>query len=483
MRFRSSGYVIEKRDKTGGGQWMPAVQYISPYSTSCLVPKLIEGHEYEFRVRAENEQGLSEPLSTDKPLLIKSAFGVPSRPGQPEVVDADRDFIKIRWSPPASDGRSPIKGYDIERKDLTKAGRWICLNRDPVNKLDYTDDTVIDGHQYEYRIVAKNAAGPSEPSLPSKPITAKPLKEKPKLHLGGLYDKTIRLKAGEPLRISFPLTGSPTPTVTWKCGGIDIVPTNRIIPSFKDEIVKFDISETKRSDTNKYTVTAKNAHGEDSATIDVLVYDKPGPPQGPMAYPDIKANEITIKWHKPLDDGGSEIINYRIEKCDANSDFWASVSGFCPGNQFEFKVKGLTEGKNYKFRVCAENSFGVSEPLEGLPVIAKNPFDTPEAPGQPKVTDFGRNHCGLKWTPPLNDGGRPVQGYIIEKREKGYPEWTRVNLAPVPGTEFDVPNLIEDKTYEFRVIAVNEGGAGKPSKPCEPFTARDPKCKSIIEYG
>ena len=37
-------------------------------------------------------------------------------------------------------------------------------------------------------------------------------------------------------------------------------------------------------------------------------------------------------------------------------------------------VKGLENGKNYKFRVKAENVYGVGTPLEGDKITAKNPF-------------------------------------------------------------------------------------------------------------
>lgn len=67
-------------------------------------------------------------------------------------------------------------------------------------------------------------------------------------------------------------------------------------------------------------------------------------------------------------------------------------------------------------------------------------------------------------------------GYIIEKRERGNPDWYKVNSFPTPQTEFSVPNLNEGKTYEFRVTAVNEGGPGKPSKPSNPITAKEQKC-------
>lgn len=43
--------------------------------TSCVIGKLKEGHEYEFRVIAENQNGLGEPLVTEKAVLAKNPFG------------------------------------------------------------------------------------------------------------------------------------------------------------------------------------------------------------------------------------------------------------------------------------------------------------------------------------------------------------------------------------------------------------------------
>lgn len=63
---------------------------------------------------------------------------------------------------------------------------------------------------------------------------------------------------------------------------------------------------------------------------------------------------------------------YLVEKCEVGSDFWQPVPGYCPNTTYT--VRNLEEGKQYKFRVRAENIYGISEPLEGKPVTAKNPF-------------------------------------------------------------------------------------------------------------
>lgn len=53
----------------------------------------------------------------------------------------------------------------------------------------------------------------------------------------------------------------------------------------------------------------------------------------------------------------------------------------------------------------------------------------PGPPGTPTCVSRDRDHIEIKWTPPRNDGGNPVKGYIIERREKGGKrrEWTKIN--------------------------------------------------------
>lgn len=188
---------------------------------------MLEGTKYEFRVSAENLQGRSEPLGTDKPVVAKNQYDVPGKPGRPEATDTDKDHIKIKWSAPISNGGSPIIGYDIERRDRA-TGRWVKLNKEPCRHLEYYDDRVQEGHQYEYRVSAVNAAGNGKPSETSHVITAKPMKEKPKLWLDGIIGRKIKVRAGEPININIPLSGAPTPKVEWAKNTVRIPESNRV---------------------------------------------------------------------------------------------------------------------------------------------------------------------------------------------------------------------------------------------------------------
>jgi serine/threonine protein kinase len=149
----------------------------------------------------------------------------------------------------------------------------------------------------------------------------------------------------------------------------------------------------------------------------------------------------------------------------------------------ECDVQGLIENKEYDFRVAAVNENGEGEWLQGdNSIVAKLPFDAPDAPGEPNVEEVGGDFVSLTWDKPRSDGGGRITGYIIEKKEASADNWTRCNQVPVAANIFNVPNLIEDREYEFRVFAVNEAGESKPSSATRKVKVKDPKAAKVPEF-
>jgi hypothetical protein len=460
-----TGYAIEKKDLDHLGGWVPAVNFIEAYTFTSNVPRLLEGTKYEFRVFAINAQGRSIPLPTDEPVTARAQFDVPGKPGRPYGTDADTMFIRISWKPPSSNGGSQITGYDVERRDLL-GGRWIRLSTRPVSGCDFTDNDVTALHQYEYKVRAHNAAGSGLHSEPSIPVMARPMKAAPKLDLDAM-SRRVRVHAGELINVKIPFFGSPLPTAEWSKESKRVV-TNRFSTRVLEECITFLIDSSCRLDSGVYKLTLTNEYGSDSGNLTVTVLDRPEPPVGPVVYENVDRETVRLRWNPPEDDGGTEVTGYIVEKAEFGLSNWIACSGYTTTT--EYTARGLIEGQKYLFRISAENSVGVSDPLSGKHVEAKSPFDPPGPPGTPIVTSYSPSSATLTWTPPEITGGRPITGYYIEKREQGL-EWNRVNHYPSLSTNYVVSGLCDGSKYEFRIVACNEAGPGAPSRPSEPMVA------------
>lgn len=90
----------------------------------------------------------------------------------------------------------------------------------------------------------------------------------------------------------------------------------------------------------------------------------------------------------------------------------------------------------------------------------------PDSPDKPEVVDWDKDRVDIQWKPPSNNGGSPVQQYIVEKKERGSAMWNEAGKTA--GTSFSATNLKPGVEYEFRVVAVNEAGLSDPSDPTDP---------------
>lgn len=90
----------------------------------------------------------------------------------------------------------------------------------------------------------------------------------------------------------------------------------------------------------------------------------------------------------------------------------------------------------------------------------------------------------LQWKPPTYDGGSPITGYVIEKRDMKRPTWTNAGKTPKDVTEITVEKLLEGSEYMFRVMAENKKGQSKPCETKAPVVVKSPygMCLLIIRF-
>ena len=85
-----------------------------------------------------------------------------------------------------------------------------------------------------------------------------------------------------------------------------------------------------------------------------------------------------IHWKPPADDGGTALTHYIVEcldVTDGNTE-WVQCAETMTADELSAKCVNLKTRHKYKFRVCAFNRLGKSEPglLPGDGVLIKDPW-------------------------------------------------------------------------------------------------------------
>lgn len=294
----------------------------------------------------------STSSSTDTALVSPSTpLNLVASAGNTQVTDS--------WSVPASDGGSPITGYDVYR-GTSPAGESATPIATDLSGTTFTDTGLTNGTTYYYTVAAINAVGaspqsaevsatpaavvPSAPSAPSAPtgLTA----------LAG--NGQVALSWGAPANDGgSPITGYNVYRGTSPGQESDTaVAANVLSSSFTDTGVT-------NGATYYYTVAAVNAVGVSSPSAEASATPQAvaSAPQGLTAT---SGNGIaTLSWSAPTSNGGAAVTGYDVFRGTTSGGESATpiaknVSGTT------FTDTGLTNGTTYFYTVEAINAVGLS---------------------------------------------------------------------------------------------------------------------------
>ncbi|WP_161962387.1 fibronectin type III domain-containing protein [Nocardioides speluncae] len=159
-------YWIEMRDVTAGENWH-RLKYPTD-KTSHTVEYLVNGHTYSFRVRATNMSGDSAPSN------VASARPLPPFPQAPTNLHFSlwgNGELWFAWNPSATANVY----YWIEMRDVTAGEGWRRMPY-PTPNTRFEAKYLTNGHYYEFRVRATNAAGDSAPSnvIQGRPMPPRP---------------------------------------------------------------------------------------------------------------------------------------------------------------------------------------------------------------------------------------------------------------------------------------------------------------------
>ncbi|XP_051781425.1 immunoglobulin-like and fibronectin type III domain-containing protein 1 isoform X4 [Erpetoichthys calabaricus] len=101
-----------------------------------------------------------------------------------------------------------------------------------------------------------------------------------------------------------------------------------------------------------------------------------------------------------------------------------------------------------------KNDSGTAEVATKLIVL-----DKPLSPQGPvEVLENSASCIQIKWRPPRDDGGQPINSYTVERQQVGRNTWVKVGEVPGSTTTFTSDKVDHGKKYCFRIRAVNSEG-------------------------
>jgi len=366
-------YIIEKFTAQSDSWAIHGVTTGTAYDFSDLEA----GQEYGFAVKSSNAVGDSDALPTAKLIMAKDQFTIPLPPGAPDVVDWSERHMDLKWQEPLDDGGAAVTSYHIEAKIRGEEEDWQLWETVDTNRTKATNLSVQRGKAYQFRVIAINKAGKSDPSHPSRSKEAQPTSLPPLIDAKNLHDVVV--VAGDRVKFDLPFQGIPVPEVVWTLNGNEEEPLattsdKNMIITVNETSTKLIINNVTKKHAGKFQCTVTNSAGSDSAKGEIKVLDRPEPPEGLTASVD--GDKCVLMWKRSKDDGGAPIEHYQVERFELDRGCWMAC-GKSHGNTFD--AKGLLSGREYKFRVSAVNEHGDSDPAVAKETIIMSQQDLDNA--------------------------------------------------------------------------------------------------------
>ncbi len=421
---------------------------VSGTATDTTVSGLTDGTGYTFTVSAENAQGIgtaSPPSGAVTPATLPTApMNVTAAAGDTEAV--------VSWSPPASDGGSPVTSYLVTTYPV---GGGVAAP--PVTVAAGTDSVMIpgltDGVPYQFTVTAANAVGTGPESAGSAEVVPAP----PAVPVPPQVQPAPIASAG-----------AGAITVSWSSSAPSV--TDVVITPYENGVAQqpqtfsalpSTTSETLHGLTDgasyTFTVTLVDASGagpESARSNPVTFVEVPGAPTSLASS--ANGGVLTLSWRAPLSNGGSPIRDYVVSVVNAsnpNDVTTGSVQGTGA------TVTGLTPGVVYDAYVYAENAVGSGPSVEIGPLMVVGPPAAPSAVSAVPTYQAAT----VTWTAPTSNGGSPLTGYTVTPLYNGLALSFLSVQVPAGQTTAVVTGLVDGASYRFQVTATNGSGTGPGS--------------------
>ncbi|XP_063149067.1 immunoglobulin superfamily member 22 [Candoia aspera] len=283
--------------------------------------------------------------------------------GKVEFFEKSGKCIKMKWKAPKDNGGKQVTHFVIERRIVGKKS-WIKTGEIESKHTTFATDKVEEGKAYQFRILAVNSEGASEPLETEEVFAGNPI-DPP----GQASQPQVTDVSKEAI------------TITWnppaKDGGSPVTGyiverrkkgSNLWVPISKEPIqdTKCKVDGLLEDTEYEFRVIAVNRAGPgfpSSASNSVVAKDPIKPPglvKG-LHVADSSQSSISLAWQQP--DEGDPPSGYILEMRPEDTKEWSKCTKI-PISGNSYTVGGLQERQKYFFRIRAVNEAGVGEPIE-----------------------------------------------------------------------------------------------------------------------
>ena len=454
-------------------------------TTATCSTGIVSGHLYSVQVRALNDIDYG-PWSEAVEIM-------PGTPSAPEILDyaAGDQTLTVRWRQPQDNG-SPLLSYRVYYVDTTDGSEYVKnvdVNLTSVT-LDHATDGVVNGVDYEIRVVAINGNGEGQPS-----------------EVMTLMPGTV---PGAPREATATATGGSSASISWlepeSSGGL-VIDSYQITSgsitytvnaenteeetNYKEETLD-DGSTVRRytaeiegltaGESYQFGVQAHNKRdfGELVETNTIKTHTTPDAPQ----WSGISSTNYTFTamWMAPEDNGGSEILGYNVyldEQLVNQDGYLTEENGLFTNDEgdicYTYDGAPLTLGATHRIRISAVNSVGAGAQTSGMRVTIQGMAaeSVPGRPGSPTVT-AGNKQLTVTWNAPMIEGVvEGITGYYVRYAPASTDPDVEDNL---PSAEFEeiwhssdgeltetITGLTNGTEYKVWVVANNRVGTSAAS--------------------
>uniref|UniRef100_A0A8C2E9E7 Cell adhesion molecule DSCAM n=1 Tax=Cyprinus carpio TaxID=7962 RepID=A0A8C2E9E7_CYPCA len=294
------------------------------------------------------------------------------------------------------------------------------------------------------------------------------------------YPNTTRAEQGHMTEMSCTAHGEKPIKVRWEKESHIINPDmSRYVVTVKevgDEVIStLQILHTVREDSGFFSCIAINSYGEDKGIIQLIVQDRPDPPE--VEIREVKDRTIALRWTMGFD-GNSPITGYDINYKNKSSP-WASsqMTKDVSPQLNQATIIELHPASTYNIRMFAKNQIGESRPSNEL-TITTDEAPPDGAPQEVQLEAISSQSIKVTWKPPLKHlQNGLIRSYQVCYREfgtGGSPQYNTINVDTTGDIEtLTLDNLKKYTQYEVRVQAANRAGMGPTSEEITITTLED----------